>query len=205
MFKRYGWKLVDNVEDADLIQFTGGEDVTPSYYGHQKHPRTWNNPMRDQHEKLVWDLAQRENKVCAGICRGGQFLNVMCGGKMYQDVSGHLGGHMAVDTQTGETFLVTSTHHQMMIPNEETGHVVVTARESTMRVSTGPEGQNTTFREQGLAKKHDTEAVLYAFENTFCFQPHPEFQGHEDLADRYMGYLVEFFQFDLVFPGRKTH
>src|SRR3546814_3238996 len=34
-------------------------------------------------------IARRMHKPMAGICRGGQFLNVMCGGSMIQHVEGH--------------------------------------------------------------------------------------------------------------------
>ena len=30
MFINHGWTPVDNVEDADLVQFCGGIDVTPA-------------------------------------------------------------------------------------------------------------------------------------------------------------------------------
>ena len=61
--------LVDSIEDADIVLFTGGEDVTPSLYGCKKHPRTSCNTHRDFEEKTVFEKI-REDQFIIGICRG---------------------------------------------------------------------------------------------------------------------------------------
>ena len=48
-----GIKLVDDIGDADIVLFTGGEDVTPSFYGREKHRSTYCNIDRDIREKEV--------------------------------------------------------------------------------------------------------------------------------------------------------
>jgi gamma-glutamyl-gamma-aminobutyrate hydrolase PuuD len=96
MFMANNWLVVPSAKEADLIQFTGGADVSPMLYGEPKHPRTYCDPNRDQHEaNIFWNNI---DKPKAGICRGGQFLNVMSGGSMWQDVDNHaIGGtHAAV-------------------------------------------------------------------------------------------------------------
>jgi len=52
-----------------------------------------------------------------GICRGSQFLTVMSGGRLFQDVSGHaiMGTHL-IKFKDGSSLGITSTHHQMMNP-----------------------------------------------------------------------------------------
>ena len=51
MFNRHSdYVVVDHIEDADMLQFTGGSDVTPSLYGEKAHPTTYNNPGRDRIE-----------------------------------------------------------------------------------------------------------------------------------------------------------
>lgn len=79
MFLKQGWEISTNSEEADLLQFTGGEDVTPALYGEGKHPTTDNNPDRDAFESDVYHYYIDKPK--AGICRGGQFLNVMNGAR----------------------------------------------------------------------------------------------------------------------------
>lgn len=62
-------KLVDSVEEADIVLFTGGEDVHPDMYDREMHPRTYANIRRDIQEKSIFDSV-REDQMCLGICRG---------------------------------------------------------------------------------------------------------------------------------------
>lgn len=62
-------KLVDNLEEADIVLFTGGEDVDPSLYGCEKHPTTCSNIQRDLEEKAIFEQV-KPHQLCLGICRG---------------------------------------------------------------------------------------------------------------------------------------
>lgn len=113
-----------------------------------------------------------------GICRGAQFLNVMCGGELFQHVNNHnKGQHEAVCTETGEIYNVTSAHHQMMIPSEE-GEVLLVANETTERVFV--ERASVTAESLVGLPKDDIEAVFYEEEMCLCFQPHPEYVNKGD-------------------------
>lgn len=110
--------LVDNIEEADIVMFTGGEDVTPSLYGARQHPSTYSNIQRDLEEKAIFEKV-KPNQLCIGICRGSQFLCVMNGGKLIQNVSGHatFGTHPLIcAVKTDVRYEITSTHHQMQYP-----------------------------------------------------------------------------------------
>lgn len=72
--------------EVDVVFFDGGADVHPAYYGEQIHEKTVANPVRDWAEHIVFKHYWRTNAVFAGICRGSQFLNVMCGGDLHQDL-----------------------------------------------------------------------------------------------------------------------
>lgn len=196
MFRQHGWGIVGTVEAADLVQFTGGEDVTPSLYGQAAHARTCNNPIRDRQEARVFKLARKLDKPMAGICRGGQFLNVMSGGSMWQDVNKHTTPHEAKDTRTGQLVVVTSTHHQMMIPGEA-GEVILDCKISTFKVGCKNVPTHIVLANTDSQDERDIEAVYYRKFNTFCFQPHPEFERCPDLAKAYMDYLTEFFGFKI--------
>lgn len=193
MFTSSGWKIVDNIEDSDLVQFTGGEDVTPKLYNQGVHYSTNFNEARDKREIVILRMAQGLEKPLAGICRGGQFLNVMMGGSMWQNVDNHcVSKHIAYDTQTGESLDVTSTHHQMMIPSKE-GKVILVAKEAKAKVNCGPPGTGHIITQGD--QNPDVEAVLYQNQGAFCFQPHPEF-GETTcpyMKQAYFEYLEEFF------------
>ena len=176
MFEGMGWEVVDVIEDADLVQLIGGADVTPALYGNAPHPETCSNLLTDQSSLIVFNRATRAGIPMVGICRGGQFLNVMNGGRMYQDVDRHaIGGtHECTDLTTGEVYQVTSTHHQMMIPSE-IGELVGATMLSSFRKETDTEGN--IIRHEG--DHQDTEVVWYPGTNSLCFQPHPELVGKD--------------------------
>jgi carbamoylphosphate synthase small subunit len=192
MFKEMDWQIVQNLIHADMVQFTGGEDVSPHLYGEKPHNKTYANPRRDYVEVQFYQQALKANIPMAGICRGGQFLNVMNGGKMWQHVDGHgiHGTHECFDVHTGETFQVTSTHHQMMIPAKDGATVLGTARESSWKEKMRP-GHSEPLIIMG---KNDTDIEIVFYKNTkcLCFQPHPEFSGYDDLRQRYFNYIAEF-------------
>jgi len=171
MFLSKGWELADTPEEADLVQFTGGEDVTPSIYEETSHPQTYSNRKRDEYEIGLY-LSLREQEIpMAGICRGSQFLNVMCGGSLYQHVDGHATGapHKAYDRTSGTTLYVSSTHHQMMRPGPS-AEVLCVADESSFKEHM----QGDEIR-RVVDDKEDVEAVYYPDAKVLCFQPHPEF------------------------------
>jgi hypothetical protein len=181
MFVKAGWDITDDFFKADLIQFTGGEDVTPEIYG-EINTNSHNNFNRDLIEAGYFALAIRCNKPMAGICRGGQFLNVMCGGKMIQHVEGHaIHGTHEIVTNDAELIQVTSTHHQMMVPEKYSAELVAWGN----IVHKADDKFHPDYEE------YDSE-VLYFNENCLCFQPHPEFPGYEDCTAFYFKLLDEY-------------
>jgi len=177
LFSSLGYTVVSDMIDeqltpVDLIVFTGGEDVSPGLYGHERHPYTGNNVFRDQQEAAVFEKALLHNIPMVGICRGAQFLNVMSGGEMYQHVEGHTAPHEITDLITGETVLVSSTHHQMMKPSPK-GLLVASSHLGESREWW--DGQ-IFAREKS---EQDFEVVFYPHTKSLCFQPHPEFFAAE--------------------------
>ena len=167
------WVITHKLLTADLVQFGGGSDINPQWYNEDRHPKTFFDPDWDAKERIAFNLAQKRNIPVAGICRGAQLLNVLCGGKIWQHVDGHKGNHIAWDLFTGESFVVTSTHHQMMICGVD-GLVVLSSKEATVK-----EGfANNKIRVFATrSKKHeDIEAIYYAEDQAYCFQTHPEYR-----------------------------
>lgn len=170
LFTRLGFTLVNDVGTADLVCFTGGEDVSPELYGDAAHQYTYNNTYRDGYEGDVFERCVSLGIPMVGICRGGQFLNVMNGGRMYQHVDSHTAPHFITDLETGEEVYVSSTHHQMMMPSPEGLLVASSALHGHREWYDGVYARADTSNQ-------DIEVVYYKETNSLCFQPHPEFQS----------------------------
>jgi hypothetical protein len=178
MFIRRGWGVTKDFMSADYFQFTGGADVTPEIYG-EENTDSGNSLRRDLEEAGYYALGVRMGKGLLGICRGGQFLNVMNGGKMIQDIGGHAihGKHALMDVMTKEVHQVTSTHHQMMLEHVFDSELVAVAHET-----------------RGDEKRaYDTEVVYYPKTKSLCFQPHPEFDIGGSTDDYYFSLITRFF------------
>ena len=63
-------QLVNSVEEADLVFFKGGEDVTPALYGEIPYRTTYNSIERDNYEIEIYNKAKELNKKMIGVCRG---------------------------------------------------------------------------------------------------------------------------------------
>jgi putative glutamine amidotransferase len=71
----------------DGFLFTGGQDVHPALYNQTELPFCGKtSARRDAFEKALLEEILRLDKPVLGICRGLQFLNVMLGGSLYQDI-----------------------------------------------------------------------------------------------------------------------
>lgn len=172
-----GFISTDKLEEADVVLFTGGEDVSPELYGHPAHAYTYNNRKRDEEEMKVYFQAKKLGLPCVGICRGGQFLNVMSGGKMYQHVTKHAGkDHKLICHGKYETYnaiIASSTHHQMMCPTED-AMIIATANQGSVRYVVNDDMN--TFRDEPCDVEY--EVVYYKDKKNLCFQPHPEFMDN---------------------------
>lgn len=115
--------ITPNDSEMDMLLFVGGEDVNPAMYGDRNRNSAYND-TRDKYEAELWNKAMRgeiETKKILGVCRGNQFVNVMQGGSLYQDMKDEFGmSHESVhgiEWKTeipilGEIKLVNSLHHQ---------------------------------------------------------------------------------------------
>jgi carbamoylphosphate synthase small subunit len=196
MFRKNGHQVVKSLEEADLVQFTGGADVDPILYGRLEHPSTRSNFHRDKFESTEYAKARQLDKKIAGICRGAQFLCVMAGHELWQDVTGHAvtDGHLITDKFTKRVINVTSTHHQMMRLNDKGSEaiVVATAGNIAKRKSAVEEDEYIYDYFANHEKGEDLEVVYFPRENSLAFQGHPEFsrgncrEYYFELLDRYL-------------------
>jgi putative glutamine amidotransferase len=75
----------------DLAGFVigGGNDIDPAVYGGDVSETPSVDPLRDQFELSVLDLADRAGVPVLGICRGAQLINVHAGGTLFSDLRPH--------------------------------------------------------------------------------------------------------------------
>lgn len=183
LFIQAGMKPVDKPDDADLIVFNGGQDIGTEIYGElpvfRGIPRL--KSPRDLAEINLYNEAKKGGKFFLGICRGAQLLNCLNGGTLWQHVNNHGVDHRMLDVITGKMYEVTSTHHQMMRPNLETGQIIGVASESTVKHSHELTEQ---FLLQGnLYNGEDVEIVYYKDTRTLCVQGHPEYVPGSPFAE----------------------
>lgn len=180
MMYKEGFDIVASPGKADIVIFTGGGDINPELYGEKPISETHNNvPDRDVAEVKCYNGLSRD-QIKIGICRGGQLLNVLNGGSMYQDVNNHNHGshHQLLVRDFKEYVWVNSYHHQMMLPNFDANdlEIIGLSQQSTIRKT----DKGIWTGKSSYEFDPDFEILWYEATNSFCYQPHPEWGGDHD-------------------------
>lgn len=189
--KHGGFKLAENIKDADFVVWTGGEDINPDMYNEKALPYTSFSTVRDIEDVTAYQEASKD-AFKIGICRGAQLLCVLNGGKLWQDVDKHANGsHDVKDVKSGDSFKINSLHHQQMRMPDKRGEILAFTRLSSYK-----DAYQTHWTEAAAPdplKEIDIEAAW--FEETFslCYQAHPEF-SHGTTRD-YFFHLIDRFVF----------
>lgn len=174
----------DIAEELALVLFTGGSDVDPRLYEGVHTDVSFINPARDRLEEVIFNHCLKCGIKITGICRGFQFLNVMCGGKMYQHVNSHAGTpHAVLYPATNEAAIVTSTHHQLVMPPKN----AVSVAWSDPNLSDIYIGPDTRPIE---GPEHEIESAIYPEYNTFGVQFHPEMMRKNMPGRMYYGQVL---------------
>jgi GMP synthase-like glutamine amidotransferase len=195
LFAEYGYQITPSLVEADIIVFTGGQDINPALYGETIHPTTNFSEIRDRIEVAAFRQARAKMKI--GLCRGAQLLNALNGGKLWQNINNHHSAHEITDRFTGQVIKTTSIHHQQMMPSRD-AVVVATCHVSTKKESPGRTWElNKTVGKSdkavdGLAYlATDHEVLWYPETRSLCFQGHPGWAATEcqdyfmELVSRY--------------------
>lgn len=179
-------KKAKSPEKADLIVFTGGADVDPALYGEERHKDTHVSKKRDDDDMALYIKALELGIPMLGICRGAQFIHVMNGGKLYQDVDNHNGEHCMWDIRRKiKIDRVSSVHHQMVIPQAGSSFQLIgTANVARER------WHNPTECTRGT--KIDVEAFFYRDSCAIGIQGHPEYKGYNKFAQWTLETLDDF-------------
>jgi gamma-glutamyl-gamma-aminobutyrate hydrolase PuuD len=192
LFLNHGYNLeLRDIASADIVVFIGGSDIDPGLYMQGVNPfaRVHTSFPEDKRDLEAWKQTKTD-QLKVGICRGGQFLNVMNGGKLYQHVSNHIGPHIMYDALfNSEIKGATSSHHQQMIPGT-TGEVLAYTT-----------GVSTVFMNERQVVKTpeiEVEVVYYQGTRCLCYQGHPEWISQTSSEGIYFKLLLETFTKEAV-------
>lgn len=189
------YTIASTVKDADIVVWTGGEDIDPILYDEKPLKGTYYDTARDEDDLRVVDEAYGLGKFLVGICRGAQLLNVVPnGGSMWQDVDGHeCRTHSAWDTTTGRMIAVNSVHHQMMKITDK-AELLCWSNESMVR-----KGFHDVWHCKPGARDlnpkqvdKEPEAVWYKDTKSLLVQFHPEF-GHGPTTEYFFSLMNRYF------------
>ncbi len=119
------------VQELDGLVLIGGADIPPNAYGEEPAPQTKTMPAeRYEFESRLISLWLDSDKPLLGVCLGAQFVNVVAGGTLIQDIPTQVGrevihrgkgaGHdIIIDPESrlrkilaAERVRVNSSHHQ---------------------------------------------------------------------------------------------
>lgn len=180
---------VNAFKHIDLIVFTGGEDVHPSCYnGKADGYFSSSNIKRDRQEADIFKIAIQRGVKMFGICRGFQFLSVMCGGQMYQHIGGHAGvRHDVFFPAHNKHFEMISTHHQLVKPNWSYAKIVGWSSKQLSNIYIGP------HCERAEQPAHEIESLFFPKFNAFGVQFHPEMMGINEKGRLFCIEMIDIF------------
>jgi len=152
---------------ADAVVFWGGADIGTSIY--KQTPNKFANQAapseRDRHEIKIAKEAIKNGIPLIGVCRGAQLLCCIGGGSLLQHINGHGFAHdIEVTDEEKQTFIATSSHHQMMIPPAE-AHVLAYGTHKTVGLA--------EFN-RDVEVMQVPEIVYMPHIKALLIQPHPE-------------------------------
>lgn len=181
----------DSPEKADFVIFGGGPDVNPIFYDAEKHSTTSFDSKRDEADMKLYEFCLAEGIPMVGICRGAQFINVMMGGKLYQDLDGHNVPHVMWDIKGRRQIpRISSSHHQAVMNNEKGGmEILADSRVSTFRAI---DPHHREIRAEGSRYAYDIEAYFYRDICALGFQGHPEYRGFTEYSQWAMEKIGEY-------------
>lgn len=183
LFASSGFPLVATPEECDIIVFNGGEDLNPKLYGQEviKGCYVSYTDERDKVELAGYERAKDKFKF--GICRGGQLLNVLNGGTLWQDVTDHNHAHHMLDIESGKSVWTSSVHHQQFIlgPNAITVATCEVAQSKVGIIGGGVYKWSRDYDTQDFAT--DVEVAFYEKDRALCIQGHPEYGGYGEMTD----------------------
>jgi len=175
----------------DGFLFTGGHDVNPKLYGHEKAPHCGEIcDIRDKMETYIFrEAVLNQNKAALGICRGIQFINAALGGSLYQDIPTELPSK--INHSKGHT---EAPAHSVRVLTGTPLHKLV-GKESLEVNSSHHQGINKLGKELEIMAMADDGLVEAVYmpkrSNVFAVQWHPECSLKDEMSRKIFSYFVE--------------
>lgn len=192
--------LVNQIDDADIVWFTGGADINPAIYNKELHYSTYYYDSRDEMELAAYAKAiECKIPLIGGTCRGLQLITALNGGILVQDVTHHCGSNHYM-TNGVDTYRINSLHHQMCYPFNLPKEKYEILYWSSPSLSMHYHG--ITEEEESLITCEPEVIVYYTNEHTKCFgvQGHPEMlyyhNGQEHKTIGMLNKLVDKYLYD---------
>lgn len=169
------YERIDDYKEADFLLLSGGSDINPDLYGENKGKYTNSSSVRDKTEIFYYDVFIDKPKV--GICRGGQLLTVLNGGKLIQHVDGHHGNHnMTTFDYKNQGMQITSDHHQMMWPweSDDPFYVIGYSLSLSSQYLNGNNEECVIKNKDEFYCITEPEIIYWPHNKSLCIQGHPE-------------------------------
>lgn len=192
--------LVNTMEEANVVLFTGGEDINPELYGEQEAYQTYFSPGRDAREVEAYKKALSLGKNMWGTCRGLQLFCAMNGGKLVQHLS-H-GGQHKIELNDGGSLIVNSLHHQLCypwnLPSDEYELIGWANELSPMHL--GGDSGPMDFPKHAFKDNRIMEPEILFFPKTKCLgvQFHPEMMDDPTVLDYLFNLMKQKFNIKTV-------
>lgn len=186
---------VSSMEEADLVLFTGGEDINPKIYNQSCGEFTHFNTHRDILEVEMAKKAIRLGKNIWGTCRGIQLGCAMSGGMLIQHMN-HPWQH-SLTLYDGSKIQVNSLHHQLQHPYNlpPSEYCIVGYSEGLSNVYLNGENKvminPSITRDDGKSFEKEAEIVYYRKTKWFGAQSHPEMLSYSHPSNNILRAMID--------------
>ena len=174
------------LEQGDVLIVWGGADIPTQYYNKGRSSYSGAPVVPGYRDRVEWALMQQakeKNIPIIGVCRGAQMLCALSGGKLYQHVDNHSGGHEVV-TADGVKFTTNSIHHQMMEPDGTNHELIAWTPIRSGKYIDVADGID--INREAPSTKVDTEFIYFKDTKGFAIQWHPEMMRWNSDATQYV-------------------
>lgn len=170
-----------------ILILHGGEDISPSLYGHKPNKYTRSSKNPSSRDKTEFELACEAIKLgipIFGICRGAQLACAIAGGSLIQHVNNHVSNGHNIHTTDGKILKTSSCHHQMMNPWEIEHELIAWAAPKLS-------DKYVVEYEELIDVPIEPEIVFFPKIKALAIQGHPEWMPHSSELVQYCFSLVK--------------
>ena len=178
-----------DVRKFDAMVLWGGEDISPTLYGQKPNSFCEATNIPSGRDLLEWKLlkeAVASGVKIIGVCRGAQLMCAFDGGKLAQDVGGHMSGH-DIEFESGLKVFAAANHHQMMLPRDVNKVLAWACHKNKPEFYLGEHDTINSF----IPGFKQPEVVYFPELHGLGIQPHPEWMDDTEKFVDVCNNLVE--------------